>query len=55
MLPNLFTNGTALLIKSLSVTDYKISLQGNWGFAYLDNNKKNDKNEVNNNANTVEK
>ena len=37
------------------MTDYKVSSQGNWGSMYSDNNKKNDENEINNNADIVER
>lgn len=53
MLPDLFANDITSLARSISVPDYKVSLQSNWKFAYLDNNKENNENEINKNADTI--
>ena len=54
VLLDFFVNGTALLARGVSVADYKASLLGNCGSVYSDNNKDNNKNEVDNNVNTIE-
>lgn len=52
MLLDLFANDTLSLIKSVSVADYKVSLQSDQGSAYLDNNEEKNENKLNNNADT---
>ena len=54
LLSDLFPNGTTSPARGVSLADYKASLRGNWGSVYLDNNEKNDENEVDSNADTVE-